>query len=350
MTRHALVLSDAPGNAGGVERTSNLLRRVLEERGWSVGLAVPEGEPPRWMSRIGAGAVQRSHALLAPMRDEEPPGLLITTSGYGLWSPAGVPRIHVYHGTMVEHTLRGDLDQPLRERVRRVLGDGFAEAAAGRGAARVAVSESAAREVRRWFRLDVDEVIPNGVDTDLFRPRDRDEARRRFGLDPDARLALFVGRTEARKGADLLLQACERAGFELMVAGHSTLPGGHELGVLSPEDTAWAYAAADCVLFPTRYEACSWVVLEALASGVPLLTTRVGWMETFLRELPGYRALCVWPEVDDVAARLRALAEEPRPDLVGAARDWIERNGGYDRFAERWSALIDRVAGPPPSG
>jgi glycosyltransferase involved in cell wall biosynthesis len=215
---------------------------------------------------------------------------------------------------------------------------------------RVAVSESAAREVRRYFRLGVHEVIPNGVDTDLFRPRDRAEARRRLGLEGDARLALFVGRTEARKGADLLLPACARAGFELVVAGRNTLDGARELGVLSPEDTAWAYAAADCVLFPTRYEACSWVVLEALASGTPLVTTRVGWMETFLRELPAYRALSVWPEVDDVAAGLRALAEDPRPDLTAAARAWMEQNGSYERFAERWGALIDRVAGPRPSG
>jgi glycosyltransferase involved in cell wall biosynthesis len=349
VTRRAVVLADAPGNAGGVERTSNLLRRVLEERGWSVGVAAPDREPPRWASRIGVRSLHLSHTVLGGLDEEQPLDLLITSSGYGLWAPSGVPRIHVYHGTMVEHTLRGDLDQPLRERTRRVFGDGLAEGIAGRGAVRVAVSESAAREVRRWFRLEVDEVIPNGVDTDLFRPRDRAEARRRLGLEPDGRLALFVGRTEARKGADLLLPACARAGFELLVAGRNTLQGARELGVLSPEDTAWAYAAADCVLFPTRYEACSWVVLEALASGTPLLTTRVGWMETFLRELPAYRALCVWPEVDDVAAGLRALADDPRPDLTAAARAWIERHGGYGRFAERWGALIDRVAGPRPS-
>jgi glycosyltransferase involved in cell wall biosynthesis len=349
VSRHAVILADTPGNAGGVERTSNLLRRVLEERGWSVSIAAPDGEPPRWASRIGVGSLHQSHAVLGGLNETRPLDLLITSSGYGLWAPSGVPRIHVYHGTMVEHTLRGDLDQPLRERARRVFGEGFAEGMAGRGAVRVAVSESAAREVGRWFRLEVDEVIPNGVDTGLFRPRDRVEARRRLGLEGEGRLALFVGRTEARKGADLLLPACGEAGFELVVAGRNTLPGARELGVLSPEDTAWAYAAADCVLFPTRYEACSWVVLEALASGTPLVTTRVGWMETFLRELPAYRALCVWPQVEDVAAGLRALADDPRPELTTAARAWMERNGSYERFAERWGALIDRVAGPRPS-
>jgi glycosyltransferase involved in cell wall biosynthesis len=343
MTRTAAVISTSLGGAGGVERTSDLLRRVLEERGWRVRIVAPEGEPPRWSSRVGVAPLYLSHEVLGAL--DSGIDLLITASGYGLWAPAGVPRIHVFHGTMVEHTLRGDLDLPLRERARRVVGDGVAEAAAGRGATCVAVSESAAREVRRYFRLGVDEVIPNGVDIDVFRPRDRAEARRRLGLEEDARYALFVGRTEVRKGADLLLPACERSDFELLVAGRSTLDGGRELGILSPEDTAWAYAAADCVLFPSRYEACSWVVLEALACGTPLLTTRVGWVETFLRELPEYRALCVWPDVADVAARLRSLGDEDHSALTGAARLWMERYGSYGVFAERWGALIERVGG-----
>jgi glycosyltransferase involved in cell wall biosynthesis len=340
MTREALVISPAPGNTGGVERTSDLLRAVLESKGWSVRIVAPDEAPPRWASRTGVAPLWATRRLMTRLPSAQ---LVISSSVFGLWAPAAVPRIHVFHGTMAEHTLRGDRDLPLRERARRFLGSLAAEGGAGRRATRVAVSESAAREVRRWFREKVDEVIPNGVDTNLFRPRPRAESRERFGLEPDGRYALFVGRTEARKGADLLLPACARGGFDLLIAGSSTLDGGRELGVLSPEDTAWAYAAADCVLFPTRYEACSWVVLEALACGTPLLTTRVGWMETFLRELPDYRALCVWPEVEDIAARLRALPGEDHTELTNAARTWMVENGSYGIFAERWGALLDRV-------
>jgi glycosyltransferase involved in cell wall biosynthesis len=340
VSRTALVVSPAVGNTGGVERTSDLLRRALEARDWRVEILVPAEHPPRWASRTGVSPLWSSRHL---MSDAPSADLMISSSSFGLWAPEGVPRIHVFHGTLIEHTIRGDLDLPLRERARRAFGSVVAEGGAGRGATRVAVSESAAREVRRWFREDVDEVIPNGVDTDLFRPRDRGEARMRFGLEPDGRYALFVGRTETRKGADLLLPSCTRAGYELLVAGASTLDGGRELGLLSPEETAWAYAAADCVLFPTRYEACSWVVLEALASGTPLVTTRVGWMETFLRELPDYRALCVWPEVDDIAARLESLKGEDHTAVTAAARAWMEQNGSYTVFAERWGTLAERV-------
>lgn len=340
MSRTVLVVSPAVGNTGGVERTSDLLRRALEARDWRVEIVTPDEHPPRWASRTGVSPLWSSRRLMA---DLPPADLMISSSAFGLWAPEGLARIHVFHGTLIEHTIHGDLDLPLRERARRALGSIVGEGGAGRGATRVAVSESAAREVRRWFREDVDEVIPNGVDTDVFRPRDRAEARRRFGLDPDGRYALFVGRTEVRKGADLLLPSCAAAGYELLVAGASTLDGGRELGLLSPDETAWAYAAADCVLFPTRYEACSWVVLEALASGTPLVTTRVGWMETFLRELPDYRALCVWPDVGDISARLASLPGEDHAALTAAARAWMEENGSYAVFAERWGALAERV-------
>ena len=84
-------------------------------------------------------------------------------------------------------------------------------------------------------------------------------------------------------------------------------------------------------------------MLEALASGTPLVTTRVGWMETFLREQPDYRALCVWTDVDDIAARLASLAGEDHSALTVAARAWMEENGSYTVFAERWGALAERV-------
>ena len=340
--RTAVIVSPSLNDVGGVERSAHLIERVLRDRGWHVRLVAPAREPSKWVRRLGGNALSFSRAAMEQV-PHEGVDLIVTSSGYGAFAPRRLPRVHIYHGTIVQHTIDGDIDLPMRERLRRVFGEGLAEALAGRGATAVAVSESAAREVRRYFRLSCDAVIPNGVDTDVFTPRERPAARARFGLDRDGRYALFVGRTEARKGADLLLASCARAGFELIIAGTSTLHGGRELGVLTQEETAWAYAAADCVLFPSRYEACSFVVLEALASGTPLITTRTGWMKTFLEVMPAYGELCVKPNVEDIARQLGRLERMDTERLSAEARAWMVEHGNYTTFARRWDELIDRL-------
>jgi glycosyltransferase involved in cell wall biosynthesis len=253
-----------------------------------------------------------------------------------------LPRIHVYHGTMVGHTLGSAGGLPRRERARRIVGFGAAELLAGLGAVRVGVSESTAEEVHRYYRLDTHRVIPNAVDLDLFKPRDRMQSRRELGLPDGGRYALFVGRADRTKGADVLAPACRAAGWELLVAG-CTLDGATSLGVLQPDRLAFAYTAADAVVFPTHYEACSFVVLEALASGTSLVTTEVGWMRTFLRNMPEYRRLTVAPTALDTARGLRA-AETIDPGLTVRAREWIERHCALEDFADAWGRLADEVA------
>ncbi|MGI8594284.1 MAG: glycosyltransferase, partial [Solirubrobacteraceae bacterium] len=109
-----------------------------------------------------------------------------------------------------------------------------------------------------------------------------------------------------------------------------------------------AYAAADVVLFPTRYEGCSFVVLEALAAGTPLVTTAVGWMPEFLRAMPDYRQLVVAPDVEDVAARLRTLDLSELDRLTAGAREWIVAHNSLVVFDRAWGELVDRVAGRVP--
>jgi glycosyltransferase involved in cell wall biosynthesis len=148
---------------------------------------------------------------------------------------------------------------------------------------------------------------------------------------------------EWRKGADLIVEAARRGGMRLAVAGPGAPEGAVDLGVLDPPELAWAYAAADCVLFPTRYEACSYVVLEALAAGVPLVTTRVGWMPDLLRAVPGYEALCVEPDVESIATVLATLDERAAPEVLDAAREHVVAHNSLEAFGERWLGLVRRV-------
>ena len=102
----------------------------------------------------------------------------------------------MFHGTMFRHVTAGG-DGSRRYRLRQALGGAVPEALCGRGATTVAVSGSAAREVRRLYRQPVDAVIPNGVDTDLFSPGDRGAARASLGL--ASRRALRAVRRQIRR-------------------------------------------------------------------------------------------------------------------------------------------------------
>jgi glycosyltransferase involved in cell wall biosynthesis len=265
----------------------------------------------------------------------------VISNGF-LGGPTGGRRIHVYHGTMLEHVRKGVAGRR-RYRLRQGLGGSLTEAVCARGATVVAVSRSAAGEVERLYRQRVDAVIPNAVDTELFSPGERSAARRRLGLRDDGRYALFVGRFEYRKGADLALEACRRTEFELLVAGQDPPRSATALGILAPAELRYAYQAADCVLFPTRYEGFGYVTVEGLACGVPVITTAVGWMRDFLRGCPGYAPFIVRPDLGSVTDALGRLAQVDAVPMLTQARAFIEEHNSLDVFGRRWLELIGQV-------
>ena len=347
-TRHAIVLSPAPeGNAGGVERFCWLLAGILREEGWRVSIVGPTRQPGRWTFRFGGSPLVWSlSAGRAATAADRKPDLIVGNGFLGLGAPRGVPRVQVFHGTSVGEVLAARRGLLRRDYLRRLFGYWPLEALTCRAGELVVVSQSAAQETARYYRRAPAAVIPNGVDTALFRPRERAQSRARLGLDAQSRYALFVGRPEYRKGADLLLESCREAGWELLHAGATPIPGARHLGLLAPERLADAYAAADCLLFPTRYEACSYVLLEALACGTPAVTTRVGWTRTLLRELPPYETLCVRPAVADIAARLRWLEGADTLVLMEEVRAFVSTHNDLARFRADWLALIERVVAP----
>jgi glycosyltransferase involved in cell wall biosynthesis len=345
--RHAAIVSPDPANrAGGVERVCAQLGDALQQQGWEVEIVGPTQTPGRWRSRLGLAYATLSRSATASTRARRDLDLVLSNGFLGAGCPRRTPRIHLYHGTMVGNARAQRGSVPVRERLRRTLAAGLTEALAGRGAARVVcVSEQVAAEVRRYYGLRADAVIPNGVDTDTFAPRPMSAARGRLGLQEKGRYALFVGRLEHGKGSDLLVEGAARGGYELLVAGATAAPGARHLGVLAPDVLADAYAASDCVLFPSRYEGCSLVVLEALACGRPLLGTRVGWMSTLLRAVPAYQELCIEPTVEQIAARLQTLQRTDSSAPCTAARSFVLDNNSLSRWAARWGALVREVLG-----
>jgi len=128
-------------------------------------------------------------------------------------------------------------------------------------------------------------TIPNGVDTDEFRPGPSE--RSRFGLPEDVCLALFAGDLRSpRKNLDTVLRAMvrvpelhlavagwlETSPYPAMAAAMGLAPRVHFLG--NVREMPILMRSCDAFAFPSRYEACSLVMLEAMAAGLPVITSR----------------------------------------------------------------------------
>lgn len=178
---------------------------------------------------------------------------------------------------------------------------------------------------RRDLRIT---VIPHGVDLERFRPLDpaaRSAARERLGM--DGRFAvLFAAHNFRLKGLHPLLRAwrgLDPTRFALLVAGRDRPPAGARrlenvrfLG--DREDLLDLYRAADALVHPTFYDPFPLVILEALACGLPIITTRWNGAASLLTDgREGYVIEDPW-RADVLRERIERLAGAP--DASGIAR------------------------------
>jgi len=127
-------------------------------------------------------------------------------------------------------------------------------------------------------------VFPNGVDLTLFRPGNRIEARQAFGISHDQFVIAFVGHFDRKKGLEFLLQAVRgSAGVALLLlgTGRADTDGHHVVfrGALPHCDVPRALAAADVFVLPTQVEGSCNSVLEAMACGLPIVTSNGSYMD-----------------------------------------------------------------------
>jgi len=155
---------------------------------------------------------------------------------------------------------------------------------ADRGAGRVITnSRMVKEEIARFYGYPLEkmDVVYNGVPLGAFQRNEEGRAKNRqaLGLGPDDIAVLFAGSGWERKGLRFAIEAIEKCGREmrLLVAGRG-VEGKFSsarvrfLGVVS--DMPALYGAADIFLLPTIYDPFSNACLEALAAGLPVITTR----------------------------------------------------------------------------
>jgi glycosyltransferase involved in cell wall biosynthesis len=199
-------------------------------------------------------------------------------------------------------------------------------------------------------------------------PPDRIEVKPNFVPDPGPRTCsaassgtvLYVGRLSAEKGVELLVEAWRQVGdtsLELVVVGDGPLrehlerrpvPQLRFTGRLPEEEVRRQMLAARALVLPSVwYEGQPMTALEALAAGLPVLSSDIGAMPELLAPL-GREWLAAPGEVSSWVAALRALAHREQVETASArARDLYERSfstataaraleGAYERARSRW--------------
>jgi D-inositol-3-phosphate glycosyltransferase len=246
----------------------------------------------------------------------------------------------------------------------------------------VAASVSEAKDLIRLHHASRDRicVAQPGVDPRLFGPHDETALRRRLGLGTTARVALFAGRLEPLKGAQILLDAAARlragGGYEdltVVIAGDDSGDGAQDrggerrrlerhaarigldgsvrfVGAVPHDQLADYYAMADVCVVPSLTESFGLVALEAQALGTPVVAASVGGLREIVED--GVTGLLV--EGHEAGGYARAMAEVLQdPVRLAEMGDEARRRAArftWRRAVDRVAAIYDRLsaAGQPP--
>lgn len=216
----------------------------------------------------------------------------------------------------------------------------------------LAPTEATRAELRRWCFRRV-RVWGRGVDTKRFRPERRStawRARLLAGRDPGRLLALYVGRLAKEKHLETLRGLAADPSIALTLVGEGehraeaarVLAGeGHEVhfvGQLIGDDLADAYAAADVFVFPGPTETFGQVVVEAMASGLPVIVTDRGGPATLLQD---GREGFICPVDDAAAFRDRALLLHHDP----ARRERMGHAARHTTESQTWMRIMAQLEG-----
>ena len=219
----------------------------------------------------------------------------------------------------------------------------------------------------RLYGADVGRIqlAPCGVDLGTFRPLDREESRKRLGLNGD-KVLLYVGRIESLKGVELLvrttahLDTCEPV--RVLVVGDDngqdrevdrlrelaeTLDVGETIdfvGRVAQDELPVYYSAADVCVVPSFYESFGLAALESMACGTPVVASRVGGLSTVVQHgSTGYLKSWRCPEAFANSLEMLISSKSLQHSMGLAARRRAEAMS-WDKVAEQIVGVYDTLA------
>ena len=312
---------------------------------------------------------QFTEGVMARVLGEGPPDLihanywLSGVAGHALKHELGLPLVCTFH-TLA----RVKAEAVLEESDRRARAE---TDVIGCSDAILASSEHERAQLGRLYGAEPErvEMVPPGVDHELFSPGDRGMARAALGLGGGPVL-LFVGRIQPLKGADVAIETAARLRPDtvLLVVGGPSGPEGeaecrrlaalaHARGLgdrvrfVPPqrhERLATYYRAADLCLVPSRTESFGLVALEAAACGTAVVAAAVGGLQTLVDD--GITGFLVPPRDVDAFARCAAelLGDRRRAEQMGAAATVGARRYSWSITAARLRRLYADLTARQP--
>ncbi len=215
------------------------------------------------------------------------------------------------------------------------------------------------------------EIIPCGTDIEHFGSINREEARARLGIDPDAKVIFYVGRFDKRKGIETLVRAVSQSKWLAdsrlnLIIGGGSRPGRsdgiereriegivRELGMsekthfpgrIGDKELPVYFAAADVCVVPSHYEPFGLVAVEAMASGTPVIASDVGGLQfTVVSEETGL--LAPPKNVEAFASAIDRIIGDPQwRDRLGInARKRVEEKFSWSGVASQLKDLYSRL-------
>lgn len=202
-------------------------------------------------------------------------------------------------------------------------------------------------------------VIPNGIDTEFFKPVEKKQARKALGLDPGKRQILFGAiriEGEKRKGYDELKKVLKildgkiEDDVEFMILGADYSGNDHYsfktnyLGYIGDETKLVnAYSAADVMMFPSLEENLSNMIMEASACGTPTVAFHIGGnCDMITHRASGYLSAENDPQ-DFADGVLWCLANNESNRLGKKARDRVINNFAIEKITSRYWSLYQKI-------
>lgn len=204
-------------------------------------------------------------------------------------------------------------------------------------------------------------IIYNGVDTQLFRQRDKNKVRKKLGLPQNKKIILYVGWLIERKGVNYLIEALpsvmnRHKDCMMLILGEGNRKENLQeltkqlgldkkvlfLGPKLQEEVAFYMSAADMLVLPSLSEGLPNVVLEAMASAVPVIATEVcGTPEVITHNKTG---LLVKPKSkEDLAKQMNfLLGSNKTASIVKEAKNTVDRFT-WDQSAEHYLSIYQKL-------